>query len=145
MKNVTTECLYCGQNGARENLMIEIAQLSVSTVYLFKEQTYMGRCIVAYKEHVKDLHELSVEDRNAFMDDVCRVGKALEKVFNAQSINYGIFNDLIAHLHVHLVPKYQGGSNWGGTFDMAPKRTFLSPAGYERVIGEIRAELLNNK
>ena len=93
------------------------------------------------KDHVKDLHELSVEDRNAFMDDVCRVGKALEKVFNAQSINYGIFNDLIAHLHVHLVPKYQGGPNWGGTFDMAPKRTFLSPAGYERVIGEIRAEL----
>ena len=49
------------------NLMIEIAQLSVSRVFLFKEQTYRGRCLVAYKDHVNDLNELSDEDRNAFM------------------------------------------------------------------------------
>jgi hypothetical protein len=39
--------------------MIEIARLSVSRVFLFKEQTYRGRCLVAYKEHVNDLFALS--------------------------------------------------------------------------------------
>ena len=70
MKSDPKECLYCQNNETLHNLMIEIAQLSVSRVFLFKEQTYRGRCLVSYKDHVNDLNELSDEDRNAFMADV---------------------------------------------------------------------------
>ena len=73
MKSDPKECLYCQNNETLHNLMIEIAQLSVSRVFLFKEQTYRGRCLVAYKDHVNDLNELSDEERNAFMADVVRV------------------------------------------------------------------------
>ena len=69
MKSDPKECLYCQNNETLHNLMIEIAQLSVSRVFLFKEQTYRGRCLVAYKDHANDLNELSDEDRNAFMAD----------------------------------------------------------------------------
>ena len=47
MKSDPKECLYCQNNETLHNLMIEIAQLSVSRVFLFKEQTYRGRCLVA--------------------------------------------------------------------------------------------------
>ena len=77
MKSDPKECLYCQNNETLHNLMIEIAQLSVSRVFLFKEQTYRGRCLVAYKDHVNDLNELSDEDRNAFMADVARVTRAM--------------------------------------------------------------------
>ena len=50
MKSDPKECLYCQNNETLHNLMIEIAQLSVSRVFLFKEQTYRGRCLVAYKD-----------------------------------------------------------------------------------------------
>ena len=66
MKSDPKECLYCQNNETLHNLMIEIAELSVSRVFLFKEQTYRGRCLVSYKDHVNDLNELSDEDRNAF-------------------------------------------------------------------------------
>ena len=70
MKSDPKDCLYCQNNETLHNLMIEIAQLSVSRVFLFKEQTYRGRCLVAYKDHVNDLNELTDEERNAFMADV---------------------------------------------------------------------------
>ena len=54
MKSDPKECLYCQNNETLHNLMIEIAQLSVSRVFLFKEQTYRGRCLVAYKDHVNE-------------------------------------------------------------------------------------------
>lgn len=79
MKSDPKECLYCQNNETLHNLMIEVAQLSVSRVFLFKEQTYRGRCLVAYKDHVNDLNELSDEDRNAFMADVARVTRAMQK------------------------------------------------------------------
>ena len=44
MKSDPKECLYCQNNETLHNLMIEIAQLSVSRVFLFKEQTY--RCLL---------------------------------------------------------------------------------------------------
>lgn len=54
MKSDPKECLYCQNNETLHNLMIEFAELSVSRVFLFKEQTYRGRCLVSYKDHVND-------------------------------------------------------------------------------------------
>ena len=139
MKNVTTECIYCGQNGTRDNLMIEIAQLSVSTVYLFKEQTYMGRCIVAYKDHVSEIVDISDEERNRFMADVTKAARALHKAFHPDKVNYGAYGDTGCHLHMHLVPKYQGQDEWGGVFQMNPDKKYLSQAEYDEMIEKIKA------
>lgn len=38
MKSDPKECLYCQNNETLHNLMIEIAQLSVSRVFLFKNR-----------------------------------------------------------------------------------------------------------
>ena len=67
MKSDPKDCLYCQNNETLHNLMIEIAPLSVSRVFLFKEQTYRGRCLVAYNGHVNDLFELSDEERADFV------------------------------------------------------------------------------
>ena len=81
MKSDPKECLYCQNNETLHNLMIEIAQLSVSRVFLFKEQTYRGRCLVAYKDHVNDLNELSDEDRNAFMRHAESISTGKDKLW----------------------------------------------------------------
>ena len=95
MKSDPKSCLYCQNNETLHKLMIEIAQLSVSRVFIFKEQTYHGRCLVAYKDHVDDLNLLSDEDRNAFMADVAMVTRAMQKAFNPDKINYGAYADTL--------------------------------------------------
>lgn len=141
MKTDPKNCLYCQNNQTLHDLMIEITELSVSRVFLFKEQTYHGRCLVAYKDHVDDLNLLSDADRNAFMGDVARVTRAMQKAFNPAKINYGAFSDTLSHLHFHLVPKYVDGPDYGGLFSMNPKKTYLSDKGYQQLIDAIKAEL----
>ena len=142
MKSDPKDCLYCQNNETLHNLMIEIAQLNVSRVFLFKEQTYRGRCLVAYKDHVNDLNELSDEDRNAFMADVARVTRAMQKAFNPEKINYGAYSDKLSHLHFHLAPKYVDGPDYGGTFQMNPGKVYLSDAEYQELIDAVKANLL---
>lgn len=118
---------------------IEICELSVSTLILFKEQSHPGRCIVAYKDHVSEIVDISEEERNAFFADVNRAAKAIHKAFHPDKVNYGAYGDTGCHLHMHLVPKYKDGYEWGGVFEMNPGRTLLTDAEYQEMIDKIKA------
>ena len=133
------ECLYC--TNTFQNLMIEIAHLSVSRVFLFKEQTYRGRCLVSYDKHVNDLNELSDDERNAFMADVVRVTRAMQQAFRPEKINYGAYSDKLSHLHFHLAPKYVDGPDYGGTFQMNPGMVYLSDEEYAEMVEQVRKYL----
>jgi ATP adenylyltransferase len=135
------DCLYCQRNDLQKSLMIEICDLSASTLFLFKEQSHPGRCIVAYKDHAKELFELTDDERNAFMADVCNVGAAIQKAFLPTKINYGAYSDKLTHLHFHIVPKYDGEFEFGGIFEMNPQKTYLSEAEYAATIEKIVKEL----
>ena len=141
MKSNLKDCLYCQNNETLHNLMIEFAQLSVSRAFLFREQTYRGRCLVAYNGHVNDLNELSDDERNAFMADVVRVTRAMQKVFNPEKINYGAYSDKLSHLHFHLAPKYVDGPDYGGVFQMNPGKVYLTDAEYQKMIEALKKAL----
>mgnify|MGYP001775723131 FL=1 len=141
MKSDPKDCLYCQNNERQHNLMIEVAKLSVSRLFIFKEQTYRGRCLVAYDGHVDDLNLLSDDQRNAFMADVARTTRAMQKVFNPDKINYGAYSDTLSHLHFHLVPKYAGGPDFGGVFRMNPQEVYLSDEEYADMAENLKKEL----
>lgn len=121
--------------------MIKICDLEVSTVYLFKEQTYRGRCNVVFKEHKSEITELTEAEAASFIKDVRKVAKAMHKAFNPNKINYGAFADTMKHLHFHVVPKYEGGPSWGKTFEMNPQKVYLSDDEYKALISKIRENL----
>src|SRR5659263_244086 len=131
------ECLYCQRNDLQKSLMIQICDLSASTLFLFKEQSHPGRCVVAYKDHVNELFELSETDRNAYMADVCQVASAMQKAFSPTKINYGAYSDKLGHLHFLLVPKYKDEFEFGGTFEMNPQKNYLSDTEYAKTIEKI--------
>ena len=134
-------CLYCTNNETLHSLMIEIYHLRVSRLFLFKEQTYRGRCLVAYNRHVNDLNELTDEERNDFMADVARATRAMQQAFQPEKINYGAYSDKLSHLHFHLAPKYVDGPDYGGTFQMNPGKVYLTDEEYASLIEQIKRYL----
>jgi diadenosine tetraphosphate (Ap4A) HIT family hydrolase len=141
MPTPVSECLYCQNNETLHHLMIKICDLEVSQLFLFKEQSFAGRCNVVYKDHGVEFHELSDDQRNAFMRDVAITAKAIATAFSPDKINYGAYADSISHLHMHVVPKYKDGYGFGGVFEMNPQKIMLSDSEYNEVIAKIKAEL----
>ncbi|MSU49139.1 MAG: HIT family protein [Opitutus sp.] len=136
------DCLYCRRDQRLQDLMIEIAPLPASTLYLFKEQTHRGRCVVAYRGHVNELFELPDAELTLFMRDVARAAKAIKTAFAPNKINYGAYSDKLPHLHIHLVPKYEGGTAWGAPFEMMPaKKTLLTEAEYAAAVARLKRAL----
>jgi len=136
------DCFYCVKDARLSNLMIEICTLEASTLYLFKEQTYKGRCVVAYNGHKSELFDLDDNERNLYMKDVARVAAAISKAFIADKINYGAYADTMTHLHYHIVPKYKNGPSFGGTFEMMPsEKVLLKEEEYDQLINKIKENL----
>jgi len=136
-----TNCAYCMRGELLDKFGIFICDLQVSSLILFKEQSKPGRVIVAYKDHVSEIVNISEEERNLFMADVTRAAKALHAAFKPNKVNYGAYGDTGCHLHMHLVPKYEGGDEWGGIFQMNPGKVYLTDAEYAEMIDKIKANL----
>ena len=112
-------CPYCQKGEFLNKFGVLAFETMTSEVIVFKEQKHKGRAIVAYKnDHVGEIQDLNDQERNAFMKDVADVAKAIQKAYNPDRINYGAFGDSLGHLHIHLVPKWKDGYEWGGTFLM---------------------------
>ena len=138
---MSKNCAYCMENELLDAFGIKICELSQSKLYLFKEQSHKGRVIVAHKKHVSEIIDLTKEERAEFMEDIAKVSNAIHKAFGPKKVNYGAYGDTGCHLHFHLVPKYENEFEWGGTFEMNPKRVTLSDAEYEELIETIKANL----
>ncbi|MGN0978422.1 MAG: HIT family protein [Faecousia sp.] len=135
-------CGYCMGGEILAGFGIKICDLKVSQLILFKEQSHPGRVIVAYKDHVSELVDISAEDRAAFFEDVATAAKAIHKAFHPDKVNYGAYGDGGCHLHFHLVPKYKDDAfEWGTPFAMNPGRKYLTEAEYDEMIAKIKATL----
>jgi diadenosine tetraphosphate (Ap4A) HIT family hydrolase len=136
-----TNCAYCMEGELVAKFGIKICELESSLVFLFKEQSHPGRIIVAHKNHVSELVDLSDEERNVYFADIAKVAKAMHTVFQPEKINYGAYGDTGRHLHFHLVPKYKDEFEWGGVFAMNPEKTFLTNEEYNILIQKIKDNL----
>ena len=134
-------CAYCVEGELLDAFGIKICELESSKVYLFKEQSHLGRVIVAHKKHVSELVELSQEELHLYFDEVAKVANVLHKLFQPEKVNYGAYGDTGHHLHFHLVPKYIDGYEWGGVFAMNPGEKYLTEQEYAELVEKIKNEL----
>lgn len=117
---VSEPCMYCERGKELLEQMLPAVQLSCSDLYLFREQTYPGRCILVFREHKHKLTDLTEDEYIRFSIDARRSAQIINEVFHPDKINYLILGDLCPHLHLHLVPKYKDKKDWGKTFEMFP-------------------------
>ena len=136
-----TNCAYCMQGELVAKFGYPVCEMNSGYLYIFKEQSKPGRVILAYNDNVSEMVNISDEERNEFFADVNTVAKVLHKLFNPDKVNYGAYGDTGCHLHMHIVPKYNGGDEWGGVFTMNPDKVYLTDAEYEAMAEKIRAEL----
>jgi diadenosine tetraphosphate (Ap4A) HIT family hydrolase len=142
MGSQASDCSYCARGERLSSNLIEIGRLETSTLYLFREQTYRGRCVVALNAHETELFRLDPDTLGRFSRDVSRAAAALQGAFAPEKINYAIYGDLAPHLHFHVVPKYRNGQDWGEPFVLHPlEKQYLSEEGYREVIAAIKEHL----
>jgi diadenosine tetraphosphate (Ap4A) HIT family hydrolase len=139
-----SNCAYCQREenpSLYEKFAYYVCDLRVSSLYVFREQSHPGRCIVAYKDHVSEIVDLTPEERRLFLEDIAQAAKAIHQIYKPDKLNYSFFGDTGKHLHCHLCPKYKDGFEWGGVFQMNPHLKDLKDEELKAIAAKIKAAL----
>jgi diadenosine tetraphosphate (Ap4A) HIT family hydrolase len=89
------------------------------------------------------MESLDPDDVGPLMLEVTHVGRHIKAEFKADRMNYASLGNVVAQLHWHIIPRYEGDSNWGGPpWPVARPRT---PSDEERqaTIARIKKGLLS--
>ena len=75
-------------------------------VVLVDDAQYPGFCRVIWHAHVKEMTDLSADDRDGLMRAVWQVEQAIRAVMQPEKINLACFGNMTPHLHWHVIPRY---------------------------------------
>ena len=90
-----------------------IAALPHTAVWLLPDQTYRGRTVVWVKEHFDDPADMPAGLLTSVMHEVMQVAEAVRRELRPGRLNYTCFGNVAAHVHWHVIPRYETDPDWG--------------------------------
>jgi diadenosine tetraphosphate (Ap4A) HIT family hydrolase len=118
-----------------------VASLSSSTLYLERNQTYRGYCVLIYdRRHVARIDQLDANEWTELSGDLHRAHAAIWKAFSPAHMNVVSLGNLVPHLHWHLIPRYVDDPRWGNPIwpTSDTPRLILEEADYNKLADRIR-------
>ncbi|MDX9691397.1 MAG: HIT family protein [Acholeplasmataceae bacterium] len=101
-------CLFCNQN----DLTIIYQNNFVYAIY-DGFPVNLGHTLIITKRHVSNYFDLTIAEKQSIDEALMHMKSKLDKEFHPDGYNIGINNgdaagQTIMHLHVHLIPRYDG-------------------------------------
>jgi len=101
-----------------------IQQLTVSSLYLTKNQTYRGQCQLIFDpRHVARVDQLSHAEWSSLAEDLFTAQQAVVRTVKPDHINIESLGNVVPHLHWHIIPRYLGDPMWGAPVWRVPLET----------------------
>jgi len=127
-----TGCLFCGFSGDvgddEGNLVMERGKKWYIIINRYPYTT--GHIMIVCNRHVSNFGELDEDEQGELTGMIARAESALQSAYKPDGINVGANlgrsagAGIVGHLHVHLVPRWNGDTN------------FMSSIGETRVVSE---------
>jgi diadenosine tetraphosphate (Ap4A) HIT family hydrolase len=96
-----------------------------------------GYVAVVSKRHVTEPFDLDDDEGHAFWDAVMEVARQLRAATDARKMNYEIHGNTIAHLHIHLYPRFPNDPFQGRPIDGGSRSFHRSAADLDRLRGAL--------
>lgn len=108
-------------------------------VVLVDDQHYPGFCRVIWNHHVKEMTDLTPQQRNALMSVVWTVESVVREVMKPEKINVASLGNVVPHLHWHVIPRFRDDMHFPNPIWGQVERS-VNPALQERkaLLGELK-------
>ena len=142
---VQQDCIFCHSPGGEI-----IWQDDFCRVVLVDDKNYIGFCRVVLNKHVKEMTDLTTEERARLMDVTFIVERVLRELLQPEKINLANLGNKTPHIHWHVIPRFKDdaffpGSAWSkktqetkaSTLEARRKKAQELPAAIKSVIANL--------
>lgn len=92
----------------------EICSFQYWRVVANYNQNKLGKCMVCLKRHDEDICNLSEDEIKELWDIIRKLKAALAACFRLEHFNYAFLMNKDAHVHLHVIPRYQSRRVFAG-------------------------------
>lgn len=111
-------CPLCGAPGGR--VVFEGAKLRVIHA---QEEGFPAFYRVVWRDHAAEFSDLDAADRTLCMEAVVRVEQCLRDALAPTKLNIAALGNMVAHLHWHVIARFDWDSHFPGSVWAAVQRT----------------------
>lgn len=118
-------CIFCNLDPEREVIL----QTPLAFAIYDKFPVNPGHALIIPRKHFRDFFDLPFEDQSACLLLLNQVKEIISRQFNPSGFNVGInigeaAGQTISHVHIHLIPRYEGDveNPRGGVRGVIPDR-----------------------
>ncbi|MGC8535353.1 MAG: HIT family protein [Rhizomicrobium sp.] len=91
-----------------------VADWALCTVRLMNDARFPWVVLIPRRPHVRELHDLGHGEALVLLQELQRVSKGLQSIFEPDKINIGALGNIVAQLHVHVVARRMDDAAWPG-------------------------------
>jgi diadenosine tetraphosphate (Ap4A) HIT family hydrolase len=113
-------------------------------VILVDEPGYPGYARVVWHGHVREMTDLSPQDRDHVMQAVWAVEQAQRETMSPHKVNVASFGNMTPHVHWHVIPRYTDDAHFPNPTWGAKQREpdAASVASREALLPQLRAAIV---
>ena len=136
------DCLFCNVVNKKQEAHV-IFEDSAHIAIMDKYPVQQGHSLVMPKAHFEKIIDMPHEEVSALFSKVPIVAKAILDATGADGFNIGqnngkSANQIIPHVHVHIIPRYQKiGNTWA-------RRTIASDEELKKLASKINTKIKSN-
>lgn len=120
---------------------VPLGRFALSLLRLRNDATWPWCILVPRRAGVRELFELSCEDRAALIEEAACVGAVMRRLFAADKLNIGALGNIVEQLHVHIVVRHRADPAWPGPVWGHPAAGAYADAGRREVIDRLQEAL----
>jgi histidine triad (HIT) family protein len=105
-----------------------------------RESVYRGYLMVEPKRHVPGLGDLTDDEASVIGLLMNRTARVLKEVLGAEHVYSFVYGGAVAHLHVHVAPRYPGTPRefWGPRLREWPDAPKVDPLEMRALVSRLR-------
>ena len=124
---------------------VKIFENSMFLAFMDKYPINTGHTLVLPKKHHKDIFTMEDDEIAKLYSTVSFLAKGIVKALDAKGVNIGqnngrAANQIVPHVHVHIIPRY----NYDTPNGRWPSRCLISDEELDRIAQKIRGSLTVN-
>ncbi|MGS2717027.1 HIT domain-containing protein [Eionea flava] len=91
---------------------IEIGRLPLCRLLLINDKNYPWCVLVPQRESIREIHELTREDRQQLLDESCVLSELMEALFQPVKMNVAALGNMVPQLHLHHIARFESDFAW---------------------------------